>query len=104
MFLQMFSDRVLSQMQFTMKWFCFTEGGGGGVLPIMAYMGGLRPKGVGVLLVEKNERIGMGLWKGLKGLTDKCRGFIKLRKRSIFAIDSYFKCSAFTAIKMDAKF
>ena len=56
MFLQMFSDRVLSQMQFTMKWFCFTEGGGGGgVLPIMAYMGGLRPKGVGVLLVEKTK-------------------------------------------------
>ena len=46
----------------------------------------------------------MGLWKGLKGLTDKFRGFIKLRKRSIFAIDSYFKCSSFTAIKMDAKF
>ena len=31
-------------------------------------------------------------------------GFIKLRKRSIFVIDSYLNGSAFTALKRDAKF
>ena len=104
MFLQMFSDRVLSQMQFTMKWFCFTEGGGGRGTPYNGLYGGAPPERGRNFTRWKNERIGMGLWKGLKGLTDKFRGFIKLRKRSIFAIDSYFKCSSFTAIKMDAKF
>ena len=42
--------------------------------------------------------------KGLRGLTDEFYGFIKSRKRSIFAIDSYLKDSAFTAVKRDAKF
>ena len=31
-------------------------------------------------------------------------GFIKLRKRSIFVIDSYLNGSVFTALKKDAKF
>ena len=31
-------------------------------------------------------------------------GFIKLRKRSIFVIDSYLNGSEFTALKRDAKF
>ena len=31
-------------------------------------------------------------------------GFIKLRKRSIFVIDSYLNGSAFTALRRDAKF
>ena len=46
----------------------------------------------------------LGLWKGPKGLTDEFYGFIKLRKRSIFVIDSYLKGSAFTAVKRNAKF
>ena len=46
----------------------------------------------------------LGLWKGLKGLTEKFYGFIKSRKRSIFVIDSYLNDSAFTAVKRDAKF
>ena len=37
-------------------------------------------------------------------LTDKFYGSIKSRKRSIFAINSYLKYSAFTAVKRDAKF
>ena len=32
--------------------------GGGGVPPITAYTGRLRPKGVGILLVEVYERVG----------------------------------------------
>ena len=39
-----------------------------------------------------------------KGLTGDFHGFIKSRKRSIFVVDSYFKDSAFTAVKRDAKF
>ena len=31
-------------------------------------------------------------------------GFVKLRKRSIFVIDSYLNGSVFTALKRDAKF
>ena len=42
--------------------------------------------------------------KGLKGLTGDFYGFIKSTKRSIFVIDSYLNDSAFTAVKMDAKF
>ena len=41
---------------------------------------------------------------GSKGLPDEFYGFIKLRKRSIFVIDSYLNGSAFTALKRDAKF
>ena len=37
-------------------------------------------------------------------LSDEFYGFIKLRKRFIFVIDSYFKDSAFTAVKRVAKF
>ena len=90
-----------------------------GGLPIMAYTGRLRPKGVsflgfryikkvGFLLVEVYERVGKSvIWavKGSKGLPDEFYGFIKLRKRSIFVIDSYLSHSAsFTAVKRDAKF
>ena len=46
----------------------------------------------------------MGLWKGLKELTDEFCGFIKSRKRSFFVIDSYLKGSAFTVVKKYAKF
>ena len=46
----------------------------------------------------------MGLLKDPKGLTDEFYGFNKLRKRSIFVIDSYLKDSAFIALKRDAKF
>ena len=42
--------------------------------------------------------------KGPNGLTDEFYGFIKLRKRSIFVIDSHLNDSAFTAVKRDAKF
>ena len=44
----------------------------------------------------------MGLWKGLKGITDEFYGFIKSRKRSVFVIDSYLRDSAFTVVKRDA--
>ena len=91
---------------------------GGGVLPTIVYTGGLPPERgiffrlrvyerVGISLVEVYERVGkchLGLWKGLKGLTDEFYGFIKSRKRSTFLIDSYLKDSAFTAVKKDAKF
>ena len=43
----------------------------------------------------------MGLRKGPKGLTDEFYGFIKSRKRSIFAIGSYLNKSAFTVVKRD---
>ena len=63
---------------------------------------------VGVLLVEVYERVGESvIWavKRSKGLPDEFYGFIKLRKRSIFVIDSYLSDSAsFTAVKRDAKF
>ena len=35
----------------------FPGGGGGREIPIMAYTGGHRPKGVGILLVEVYERV-----------------------------------------------
>jgi len=40
-----------------------------------------------------------GSVKGPKGLTDEFYGFIRLRKRSIFVIESYLKERAFTAVK-----
>ena len=46
----------------------------------------------------------LGLLKGPKGRTDEFYGFIELRNRSIFVIDSYLKDSAFTALERDAKF
>ena len=73
---------------------------GGGVLPIMAYKGRLRPKGV-------YERVGISLvevYEGPKGRTDGIYGFIKSAKRSIFVFDSYLKGNEFTAVKRDAKF
>ena len=42
-----------------------------------------------------------GLWP--KGLTEEFYVFLKSRKRSIFVIDSYWKDSAFTAVKRDVK-
>ena len=63
---------------------------------------------VGVLLVEVYEWVEESvIWavKASKGLTDEFYGFIKLRQRSIFVIDSYLSDSAsFTAVKRDAKF
>ena len=64
---------------------------------------------VGISLVEVYKTVGksgchLGLWKAPKGLTDGFYGFIKLRKRSIFVIDSYSKDSALRAFKRDAKF
>ena len=37
-------------------------------------------------------------------ITHEFYGFIKLRKRSIFVIDSYLTHSAFTAVTRDVKF
>ena len=65
-------------------------------------------KKVGFLIVEVYEKVGRSvIWavKGPKGLPDEFYGFIKLRKRSIFVIDSYLSDSAsFTAAERDAKF
>ena len=44
----------------------------------------------------------LSLWKGPKGVTDEFYGFITSRKRYTFAIDSYLKDSAFTAVKREA--
>ena len=38
-----------------------------------------------------------------KGVTEEFYGFIKLKKRSIFVIDSHLNESAFTSVKRDAK-
>ena len=46
----------------------------------------------------------LSLWKGPKGLKDEFYGFMTLRKCYTFAIDSYLKDSAITAVKTDAKF
>ena len=64
---------------------------------------------VGISLVEVYKRVGksgchLGLWEAPKGVTDRFYGFIKLRKRSVFVIDSYLKDSALRAFKTDAKF
>ena len=48
--------------------------------------------------------LSFGSVKGPKGLTNKFHGFIKLRKRSIFVIDSHLNDSASTAVKMVANF
>ena len=79
----------------------------GGVLPIMAHTGTLRPKGVpfsGFRYMKGQGNLSFGSVKGPKGLTDEFYGFIKSRKRSIFVVDSYLKHSAFTAVKRDVKF
>ena len=64
-----------------------------GVLPIMAYTGRLRPKGVRdftLSSIRKGKVIcHLGLLKGPKGLTDNFYGFIKSRKRLFFVIDSH---------------
>ena len=62
-----------------------------------------------ILLAEVYERVGKSvIWVCYRaqrlGLTDQFYGFIKSRKRYIFAIDSYLKYSAFTAVKRDAAF
>ena len=57
---------------------------------------------VGISLVEEYKRVGKSVIKGL--MTDEFYGFITLRKRSIFVIDSHLKDSALTAVKRDAKF
>ena len=48
--------------------------------------------------------LSFGSVKGPKGLTDEFYGFIKLRKSSIFVIDSHLNDSASTAVKMVVKF
>ena len=80
---------------------------GGGVLPIMAYMGKFRPKGVpstGCRYVKGWGNLSFGSVKGPKGLTDKFYSFTKWRKRSIFLTDSYLNDSAFTTVKMVARY
>ena len=65
----------------------------------MDYMGTLRSK-----------RVAFSAFRYMKGYvtvirgTDEFHGFIKLRKRSIFVMDSYWNDSAFTAGKKGAKF
>ena len=55
-----------------------------------------------ISLVEVYKR---GVKSVIKGLMNtEFYGFIKLRERSIFVIDSYLRDSAFTAVKRDAKF
>ena len=61
--------------------------------------------GIRIWNIRKGREIcHLGLWKGLKGLTDEFRGFIKSRKRSICVIDSYLKDRASTTAKRGAKF
>ena len=66
----------------------------GGVLPIMAYMGRLCPKGVPFSgfrgrdftswnIQKSREICHLGLWQGSKGLADEFYGFTKSRKCSI---------------------
>ena len=57
---------------------------------------------VGISLAEVYKRVGKSVTKGL--MNNEFYGFIKLRKRSIFAIDRYLKDSALTAVKRDTKF
>ena len=56
------------------------------------------------LVIKGQGNLSFGSVKGPKGLTDHFYGFIKSRKRFSFAMDSYLKDSAFTAVKRDAKF
>ena len=67
----------------------------------------IRYETVGILLVEVYKRVRKYVFwvcESPKGRMDEFYGFIELRKRSIFVIDSYLKDSAFTAVKRDAKF
>ena len=85
----------------------------------MAYTGRLRLKGVPffrlqvydrerILLIEVYESVGLSVIslrkKVQRGLQIYCKAVKKSRKRSGFVIYSYFKCSAFTLVKRDAKF
>ena len=85
----------------------------------MAYTGRLPLKGVpffrlqvydrvGILLVEVYESVGLSVIsvrkKAQKGLQIYSKAVKKSRKRSGFVIYTYFKCSAFTLVKRDAKF
>ena len=85
----------------------------------MAYTGRLRLKGVpffrlqvydtvGILLVEVCESVGSSVIsvrkKAQKGSQIYSKAVKKSRKRSGFVIYSYFKRSAFTLVKRDAKF
>ena len=62
----------------------------------------------GILLVEVYESVGLSVIsvpkKAQKGLQIYSKAVEKSRKRSGFVIYSYFKCSAFTLVKQDAKF
>ena len=90
------------------------------VLPKMAFGERLHPKGipfsgwsverVGISLVEVYERVGKTVIsvgkKAQEGLTDALHAWLwkELSKRFGFVIYSYFKDSAGTAVKRDAKF
>ena len=93
--------------------------GGEGILSTMAYMGRLPLKRVpffrlqvydreGILLVEVYESVGSSVIsvgeKAQKGSQIYSKAVKKSRKRSGFVIYSYFKFSAFTLVKRDAKF
>ena len=93
-------------------------GGGGGVLPMMAYTGRLAREGYlfqassiwkgrdftcWSILIRSRQICHLGLWKGPKRANKWILWLIKSRKRSIFVTDSYWKDSAFTAVKRDAK-
>ena len=55
------------------------------------------------ILIKSREICHLGQWKGPKRANRWILWLIQLRKRSIFVIDSYWKDSAFTAVKRDAK-
>ena len=50
-------DHCFSALQY----FHSTVGGGGGVIPIMAYMGRIRPKGVPFSSLQVHETVGISL-------------------------------------------
>ena len=84
---------------------------GWGVLPIMAYKGRLRPKGVpfsGFRDFTRQSILSV-IWVCERAQRAEQMEFVALfyfksGKRSIFVIDSYLKGNAFTAVKRDAKF
>ena len=87
---------------------------GGGVLPIMAFLGEVPPERssffdltvyerVRILLVEVYERGGKSvIW--FCEWSKRANRFIRSRKCSIFVIDSHLNDSAFTAVEKNAKF
>ena len=70
------------------------------MLLVMAYSGRLRPKGVGILLVEVYERVEKSvIWVRQRARTDEFYGFIKAGTDALFfLIDSSLNDNAFTAV------